>query len=177
MEEIRIHGYGGQGAVTLALLVAGAAAQEGFYVQTLPFFGVERRGAPVKAAVRIAKEEILLRSQVTKPDLLVVMSDTLLERALEEGLRESGRILVNTTNNPDLPYQVKTVDATGIALAENLVKDDIPFINIPMFGAMCAHLGIPVTAMEEAIRQKWSGNAAQKNIKVATLAYHAVEQR
>jgi len=176
MEEIRIHGYGGQGAVTLALLTAMVAAEEGMQVQTLPFFGVERRGAPVKAAVRLSQEEILIRSQVAKPQVLVVMSETLLQRALDEGFDENGWILLNATHKPDLPYQVKCVDATAIALQLGLVKDDVPFINVPLLGMVCAHLQLPQATVEKAICEKWSGKVAEKNCQAVALAYQMLKQ-
>jgi len=47
-------GGGGQGAVTAARLFADAAFREGKYVQAFPFFGAERRGAPVLAFTRIS---------------------------------------------------------------------------------------------------------------------------
>ena len=49
MEEIRFHGRGGQGAVVASILLACSAFKEGKKVQAFPFFGVERRGAPVTA--------------------------------------------------------------------------------------------------------------------------------
>ncbi|MFO7494290.1 MAG: 2-oxoacid:acceptor oxidoreductase family protein, partial [Desulfobacterales bacterium] len=45
MIEIRLHGRGGQGAVTSAELLAQAAIGEGKYAQAFPSFGPERRGA------------------------------------------------------------------------------------------------------------------------------------
>ena len=53
MLEVRLHGRGGQGAVTSAELVAEAAISEGKYAQAFPSFGPERRGAPVRAFIRI----------------------------------------------------------------------------------------------------------------------------
>ena len=51
MIEIRVHGRGGQGAVTSTELIALAAIGEGKYAQAFPSFGPERRGA-VKANAR-----------------------------------------------------------------------------------------------------------------------------
>ena len=48
--EIVFHGRGGQGAVTAANLLVAAALKDGNKgVQAFPFFGAERRGAPVRA--------------------------------------------------------------------------------------------------------------------------------
>jgi 2-oxoacid:acceptor oxidoreductase gamma subunit (pyruvate/2-ketoisovalerate family) len=53
MRELRIHGRGGQGAVIASKVLAVAVFREGRWVQSFPAFGVERRGAPVTAFLRI----------------------------------------------------------------------------------------------------------------------------
>ena len=49
MEQIRVHGRGGQGVVTAAELIAIAAFYEGKFSQAFPNFGVERSGAPIQS--------------------------------------------------------------------------------------------------------------------------------
>jgi 2-oxoacid:acceptor oxidoreductase gamma subunit (pyruvate/2-ketoisovalerate family) len=49
MIEVRFHGRGGQGAVVASEILAKAAVKEGMFASAFPFFGVERRGAPVMA--------------------------------------------------------------------------------------------------------------------------------
>ncbi|MDX1251527.1 MAG: 2-oxoacid:acceptor oxidoreductase family protein [Gammaproteobacteria bacterium] len=49
--EIRFHGRGGQGAVSVAALLALAEFDDGFEAQAFPKFGSERRGAPVMECV------------------------------------------------------------------------------------------------------------------------------
>ena len=78
MIEIRFHGRGGQGAVTAAEILAKAAFKDGNYSQAFPFFGVERRGAPVMAFTRIDDKPIELRYQVYNPDYVLVLDDGLL---------------------------------------------------------------------------------------------------
>lgn len=64
MIEIRFHGRGGQGAVVASKLLASAFFKEGKSVQSFPAFGVERRGAPVVAFLRIDDQPIKLRTNV-----------------------------------------------------------------------------------------------------------------
>lgn len=63
MIEIRLHGRGGQGAVTSAELIAIAAINEGKFAQAFPSFGPERRGAPVQAFARIDNKRIYTREK------------------------------------------------------------------------------------------------------------------
>lgn len=174
MLELRIHGYGGQGAVTLAHLLATAALFDGSQGQALPSFGVERRGSPVKAVVRISDEMIRVHSQSIEPDILVLMSEHLLERALNEGHKADARILYNGVEEIVAPLPTYRVDADGIATSAGLLSPNGPFINVPMFGACCRLIDIPLNAMEQAIRQQWHGAAAEKNLQVATTAYQGM---
>ena len=142
MFEIRVHGLGGQGAVTLCTWTARAGYLAGKHVQAFPFFGAERRGAPVKAFVRIDEREISLRSQVYMPDLLVVMSSDLTGMAISEGLKPGGILLINATEDLARTLAgrfgrvVMYLDATGIALSLGLEFDGMPMVNLPLFGAM-----------------------------------------
>jgi 2-oxoacid:acceptor oxidoreductase gamma subunit (pyruvate/2-ketoisovalerate family) len=145
--EIRVHGLGGQGAVTLVNWLAQAGYSTGQHVQAFPFFGAERRGAPVKAFVRVDSEAIDLRSQVYLPDLLVVMSTDLTGVAISEGIKPEGKVLVNA--GEELADRLATrfareifwVDATGIALELGLEIEGMPMVNLPLFGAMASQSG------------------------------------
>ncbi|MBA7628627.1 Pyruvate synthase subunit PorC [subsurface metagenome] len=70
MVEIRLHGRGGQGTVVAAKILADAMSKIGKYVQAFPEYGVERRGAPVKAFIRIDDDIIYIKSQIYEPDHL-----------------------------------------------------------------------------------------------------------
>src|SRR3989304_5456387 len=120
MMEIRFHGRGGQGAVLASEILAHAAFREGFHVQSFPFFGVERRGAPVTAHTRIDDRPIRIRSDVYEPDYVVVLDASLL-RVLDvtQGLRRGGTVLVNADRGPGAfalpPGRTATVDAAAVA--------------------------------------------------------------
>ena len=79
MFEIRFHGRGGQGAVTAANILAKAASVEGKDIQAFPMFGVERRGAPVTAFLRIDEQPIDIKFQIYEPDAVVILDPTLID--------------------------------------------------------------------------------------------------
>ncbi len=98
MFAVRIHGRGGQGAVTAAELLSVAAFDEGRYSQAFPTFGSERTGAPVVAFCRIDDRPIRLREPITDPDAVVVQDPTLLHQVdLFAGLEPGGFLLLNTS--------------------------------------------------------------------------------
>ena len=177
MLELRINGFGGQGSVTLAHLLAQAALENGEQGQALPFFGVERRGAPVRAAVRMSPTDIHAHSQCELPDYVVVMSEKLTKAAMVEGITNSGTVIINA------PYAAAVkehptwqIDAEAIARESGLFSADGPFINIPLFGAVCRVLDIPQSIMEQTIMNKWPGKNGVRNLDAAGKAYNTVTQ-
>ena len=182
IKEIRIHGRGGQGGVTAAELIARAAYKEGKWVQAFPYFGAERRGAPVRAFARISTEPILVRSQIYNPDYVLVLDESLLEVAnVTEGLKKDGIIVINTRKEPseiDLHgYRIATVDATGIALELELLVAGLPVVNTAMVGAFAAATGeIKIESVVEAIKEEWRGAVGEKNAKAAVLAYERLKR-
>lgn len=177
LKEIRIHGRGGQGGVTAAELLAHAAFMEGKWVQAIPFFGAERRGAPVKAFARISDEPILIRSQVYTPDYVLVLDSTLPEVIdVTEGLKKEGIIVLNTTKKPKelaiKGYYVATVDATGIALELKLLVAGLPVLNTSMIGAFAkATEEVKLESVMKVIEERWPGPVGKKNAKGAAVAY------
>jgi len=177
LRELRIHGRGGQGSVTAAELIATAAFKSGVYSQAFPAFGVERRGAPVQAFVRFSDEKIRLRSQIYEPDYIVVQDSSLIADVnVFGGMKEGGIALVNTEKDtvPGVPPGVKliAIDATSVAL-EVL---GLPITNTTLMGAFAAATGeIELPALEEALRERFSGSLAEKNIAAARKAYEMVK--
>jgi len=170
MYEIRIHSRGGQGGVTAARLLALAAFRDGKYATACPFYGAERRGAPVVSFVRIDDHPIKVYSQIRSPDLVVVLDPSVMEVVdVLHGLKAGGTVLVNASHAPEFPgYTTHAVDLTGIALKQNLVIAGSPILNTPVIGAL-AKMGI-VTAKSAlaAISEMFSD---ERNVKAAEEAY------
>ncbi len=159
MEEIRFHGRGGQGTVLASISLAKAFFDSGYHVQTFPVFGVERRGAPVEAYLRIdSSEKILTKSNVYTPDHIVVMDSKLLGSIdVTKGLKKGGWILINAKEMPkDLSkfkgYKIALIDASNIALSNGLGTKTSPIINTAMLGAFAKMMNIPnIEFIEKAI--------------------------
>ena len=176
MIEVRFHGRGGQGVVTSANLLAIAAFKEGKYCQAFPFFGTERRGAPVVAFCRIDDKFIRTREQVYNPDYVVVLDPTLLKVIdVTEGLKEDGMLIMNTNKEEKLNIKakIKRVDATKIAL-EIIGR---PFVNAPMIGALIGATNlVKLDSLIEAIKERFPEEIAKKNIEAVKRAYEEVKK-
>jgi pyruvate ferredoxin oxidoreductase gamma subunit/2-oxoisovalerate ferredoxin oxidoreductase gamma subunit len=180
MIEIRFHGRGGQGTVVATILLAKAFFEAGWQVQSFPFFGVERRGAPVEAYVRLDQKKILLRTNVTTPDHVAVQDSTLLQSInITRGLKPGGWILINSPSPPvDLTsykgFQLAYADANQIALNHRLGTRTHPIVNTAMIGAFARILGMPpLEAVAAAIEEDLTAEA-QRNIAAARDAYREV---
>jgi pyruvate ferredoxin oxidoreductase gamma subunit/2-oxoisovalerate ferredoxin oxidoreductase gamma subunit len=182
--EIRFHGRGGQGAVTAANLLVRAALKSGNAdVQASPFFGAERRGAPVKAFARISGEHIYLRSQVYNPDLVLVLDRKLVDLVdVTEGLKENGTVIINTAESPsDVRKSLKkgriaAVDATGIALRRDIKVGGIPVVNTAILGAVPRVIDrVKLDKIIEVIKERFGEEAGEKNAEAARDAYRQTE--
>ena len=181
--EIVFHGRGGQGAVTAAnLLVAAALKDKNRGVQAFPFFGAERRGAPVRAFARISEDEIYLRSEIYNPDIVVVLDETIMDIVdVLKGLKKDGKILINTRKKPNdfdfsKKFNVSTVDATGVALKHEILVGGIPVVNTPILGAVPKILDrVTLNSIQETVKGKWKGDLASRNVKATQDAYDQVE--
>jgi pyruvate ferredoxin oxidoreductase gamma subunit len=178
MIEIRIHGRGGQGVVTAAELIATAAFYDGKFAQASPFFGVERRGAPIEAYARIDDKEIRLRQHIYKPDFIIVQDATLLGSVdVLAGAKKETKVIVNTEKDLSklLPKikkgQLYSLPATQIAI-KAIGK---PLINTALVGAFAAVSGlIKISSIEKAIKERFPTKLVQKNIEAMNLAYKSV---
>ncbi len=177
MIEIRLHGRGGQGAVTSAELLAQAAIATGKYAQAFPSFGPERRGAPVAAFVRISDDPIKTREKIYQPDVVVVLDASVLQFVnVADGLKKDGTLIINAevceeSCQADYGFggRLALVDADKIA-KEVL---GIPITNTTMLGAVLKATGILEPAdMVEAFNNRF-GKIAEKNIKALETAYEA----
>ncbi len=181
--EIVIHGRGGQGSVTAAnLLVAAALKDDNKGVQAFPFFGAERRGAPVRAFARISDDEINLRSEITSPDIVIIQDESIMDLVdVLKGLKKGGKVLINTTKKPDefdfsKKFNVATVDATGVAIKHDIVVGGIPVVNTTILGAIPKILDrVTLTSIQSIIREKWKGDQGEQNVKATEDAFKNVE--
>ncbi len=177
MEQIRIHGRGGQGVVTAAELIALAAFYEGRQAQAFPSFGVERTGAPIQSFARISSHPIITREQIYAPSILIVQDPTLLETVdVFSGTTKNTVVIINSAENkwPELNARFKKLyftAATEIAL-EIFGKN---IVNTVILGAFAKHTNlISLESLKKAITEKFKDKdqtIIEKNILAVTKDY------
>lgn len=157
MVEIRIHGRGGQGGVTLAKLVATSRFLRGHSVQAFGLYAAERSGAPVQAFCRFDDEPITNRNLIYEPDHVIVLDPTLVGPGINAGLRPGGWILLNAPDGPDAfaehfpNNRIAAVDATAVARRHGLGTRSVPIVNTALAGAVARMLEFDLDDMIAAV--------------------------
>jgi len=181
LAEIRWHGRGGQGIVSVSRLLAEAALMDKKHVQSFPEFGPERSGAPVRGFTRISDEPISIHSQIYNPNVVVVVDPTMVNPSVASGLAERGKIIVNTEQSIDelkkmlsIKYaQVHAVNARRIAL-DVLGR---PIYNTAMLGALLKVEPLAsFESVEKVVRVRFPGTLGEKNVEAMRRAYAEVTE-
>ena len=179
MREITVFGRGGQGAVVAAEILAEAYFYEGYYTQSFPSFGVERRGAPVTAFLRVDKEFIYLRSMIYQAQMGIVLSpDVINSPTFKPALVDNAVLVINSKFRPDeaAGYDSHYIDATGIALKFDLGSKAQPLVNTPMLGAFARVSGdLSLDNLIKAVENKVPLKI-ENNISAVKEAYNTVEE-
>jgi 2-oxoacid:acceptor oxidoreductase gamma subunit (pyruvate/2-ketoisovalerate family) len=183
MTELRIHGRGGQGAVVASKLLAAAMFHEGRSVQSFPSFGVERRGAPVTAFLRVSDGPILLRCEITHPDGVIVLDPTLVEATdVAAGLKPGGLLLLNAPHDPShYPalaerFRLGTVDASEVARRHGLGSRTQPIVNTAILGAFAALSGLVGIESVLHVIQEELPSRVEANVAAAREAAEALRE-
>jgi len=173
--EIRWHGRGGQGAITAAKIVAGAAFISGYAgVVMAPTFGTERRGAPVMTSLKISKTKIYDLSPIETPDVVVVLDHLLLKEAdVTGGLKPGGMIVLNTPMAFESyhfkNYQLATADITAISVEAGLPHG---MVNTGIIGSLEKAINLlGIDTLIRGIEEEFSTRKPQKNSLAAKMAY------
>jgi len=171
---VKFLGRGGEGVVKAAEILARSVFIEGKHVQFIPFFGLERRGAPVTAYVKIDEKPIRVSGFPERFDFLVALNPLLLGEDAVKGLREGGLIVANMhegIRGPSLErFRVATLDATRIALSEGLTIAGSPIINTMILGGLIeASKIVGFESVKHVIEEEWSGRVREINLKALML--------
>jgi len=183
---IRFHGRGGQGAKTASRILGTAAFLEGYQAQDSPIYGAERRGAPMYAFTRIAKEPIRERGFIARPELVVVADASLVQdpaARVSEGVDERTALFVNSPLSPEqirartaLHGRLSTLDLNQMALQHFGKRGAIS----ALLGAVAGRLvGLRKESIREAIARELrelglAASEIESNQTIGLRSYEAV---
>ncbi len=177
MVQIRWHGRGGQGAITAAKVVAGAAFLSGYGgVVMAPTFGTERRGAPVTTSLKIAREKIYDLSPIQTPDIVVVLDHLILKEVdVTAGLKPGGWLIINSPHPAEEHhiegFRVAVANVTALGIEAGLRKG---IVNSGIIGVLAKACGlIELNPLLHCIGEEFADRRPAENVRAAELAFDA----
>jgi 2-oxoglutarate ferredoxin oxidoreductase subunit gamma len=165
LTEIRIAGFGGQGVILSAIVLGKAASihQDGFATMTQNF-GPEARGGACSAQLVLSGAPVLY-PYVTKPDILIVMSQEAYTRFVPE-LKDGGTLIVeqDLVRVSELKGEIKVYSIPATRIAEELGKRMV--LNSVMVGFITAVSRLlEPDAVRKAIADSVPANFRELNLK------------
>jgi pyruvate ferredoxin oxidoreductase gamma subunit len=184
MYRIRMHGRGGQGMKTAGRILGSAFFAEGFEVQDAPRYGAERRGAPIFATVRAAREPIRERGDIAQPDLVVVADETLIPIAAAgvlAGVDERTVVLLRSATGAEVWRQRLKLSGPLLVLQAALEETaELRFEGAACAGAAARLVGVVSRAsLERALRSELAElgeSLIARNLAAALTAYDGLEE-
>jgi 2-oxoglutarate ferredoxin oxidoreductase subunit gamma len=123
LTEIRLAGFGGQGVILSAIVLGKAASiYQGAFATMTQSFGPEARGGACSAQLVVSDSPVLY-PYVSRPDILVVMSQPAFTRFVPE-LKDGGILIVeqDLVRVSDLKVEAKVYSVPATRMAEELGK-------------------------------------------------------
>ncbi|MBL0701804.1 MAG: 2-oxoacid:acceptor oxidoreductase family protein, partial [Spiroplasma sp.] len=115
--KIVISGFGGQGVLTLGVLLSELALQQNLNVSWIPSYGAEMRGGTANCSVIISDKKIG-SPIVNNIDILVAMNNPSIDKFIDSVV-EGGKLVINDSivdkDLSNTEFQVNKISATDIA--------------------------------------------------------------
>jgi len=150
MKKILVSGFGGQGVLSLGIMVANSAMYMNYNTSWLPSYGPEMRGGTAHCNVVYASGDVA-SPVVSRANFVVVMNEPSLGK-FEQRLDAGGTMLVNTSIVQLKPTRtdIKIVNVPADEMADKLKNPRGG--NVIMLGVMIELFGdIKVEAARKAI--------------------------
>lgn len=173
--EVRMGGFGGQGIVTMAVVLGETVSLiEGKECVQTQSYGPEARGGASKSEVVISDDKEVDYPKVIAPDVFIVLSRAAY-LSYKNDLKENGTLIVDedlVEIEGDLPKGVKIYKIRATHIADNEVGSKLA-TNVVMLGAFSAITGeVTLDGLRERVAQRWP-RFKDTNLKALELGYEA----
>lgn len=176
-KDFIIAGSGGQGVISLAILLANAyGIFENYEVAQTQSYGAAARGGASQASLVVSDKEIAY-IDVDAADVFVAFNEPGFKKYYPKAKKDAmvfiDSTLVDESYYKDLPNKVYTLDATNIA--EHQFK---PFMaNVVMMGYMAAVMGdISIDSLKKVIKAQLPAKAYDENVAALEAGYSRGEK-
>ncbi|MFQ5597232.1 MAG: 2-oxoacid:acceptor oxidoreductase family protein [Nitrospiria bacterium] len=182
--NVRMAGIGGQGVVTASHVLSNGVIIGKGESTMVPFFGSEKRMAPVESYVRISSGAIYEIGEIIYPNLIVIFHPQVITHGKSytmpfySGLKENGAVLINSETPIELiPEEQKELDdlnahvyhVPASKLALEIGGTELA-TNMGMVGAVTALIGMPsLESIEQSIKERFIGKGIVTSGGTASL--------
>jgi 2-oxoglutarate ferredoxin oxidoreductase subunit gamma len=174
--EVRIAGFGGQGVVTMAVVLGETLSLvEGRQCVQTQSYGPEARGGASKSEIVIDDDEVDY-PKVQEPDVFIALSRAAYLEYVE-GLKDDGILIIDedlVEIEGDLPNSVKIyrIPATRIADEDVGTKQAT---NVVMLGAFAQITGlVSIDGLKQQVKNRWP-RFVETNFKALDLGIAAAK--
>ena len=165
-------GFGGQGVILAAKLLAQAGMYHGLHVTWLPSYGPEMRGGTANCTV-VLSDEPIGSPVVDNPTALVAMNLPSLDR-FEKAVTESGTVVINSSL---ISRNIERQDLNALPVPVNDIAISLGnarAANMVALGAVVKATGIvPLDAVKKAMGEMLGKKSGGKIVKVNEQALDA----
>lgn len=140
MHEILMSGFGGQGVLSMGVLLTHAGMLERKQVSWMPAYGAEMRGGTANCSV-VLSDDPIGSPVVVEPTIFVAMNAPSLERFIGQ-VATGGLVLVNSSM---IDIEVERDDVKVIKVPANKVASDLGserVANMVLLGALVEATGV-----------------------------------
>ena len=170
--SIRMAGIGGQGVVTASHVLSNGVILDKGESTMVPFFGSEKRMAPVESYVRISNEQIYEIGEIIYPNVIVIFHTQVITHGKSytmpfyTGLKKNGVVLINSEKPvemlPDEERELKEMNASIYYLPASKIAVEVAgtelATNMAMVGAISAIIGMPKQeALAQSVKERFVG--------------------
>jgi len=170
--NVRMAGIGGQGVVTASHILSNGVVISGGHSSLVPFFGSEKRNAPVESYVRISNQAIYEIGEIIYPNVIMIFHPSVITLGKSytmpfyTGLKRGGVILINSKTpiafSKDEEREMEENEAKVYyvpctEMANEIAKTDLA-TNMAMCGAIAAVFGMPdMKSLAESVKDRFIG--------------------
>ncbi|RMH03362.1 MAG: ferredoxin oxidoreductase [Nitrospirae bacterium] len=170
--NIRMAGVGGQGVVTASHIFSTSVINAGGESTIVPFYGSEKRMAPVESYVRVSDEPIYEIGEITFPHIIMIFHPQVITHGKSYtnpfyyGLKKEGIALINHDGpikfDPDQERELMELKAKIFFIPATKLSLEVSGIdlatNMAMVGAIGAITGLTnMEALKQAVVDRFLG--------------------
>ena len=148
--EVAMAGMGGQGVLTIGLLLAKAGLSVFENVSWFPTYETWQRGGKVYCCIILSNEDIL-SPMISRPEVLFVLDEPSLDD-YEDGIVEGGLLICDSTL---IERDVKRKDVEVISMPSTKMAQDLGAIQVGNLILLGAYLGktkvLPIDVVESVL--------------------------